>query len=378
MFQPVFVSVGAVWFPLNRKNGTIHSDRGWNCQGEIKDMEAFKFYILVPVYKTENYIRECLDSILAQTYKNYAAVLVDDGTPDQAGIICDQYALQDTRFHVIHKKNQGLLSARRAAIDYVKENCNQENAYFVFLDSDDYLKPEALQVLVDTILQHDCDVVVYGLQRVFEGKVLSAVDPSPYVGVITDKRELYKRMFSKSLYNPLCRKAIKCNLMQAEDYSRFYHISMGEDLLQSIPVYKRCSKVAFIEDVLYNYTVNPASITQSISFSKYEVDSTVRKEVWDFLETEEVLTQEDKTQYLQFCCNLLEKEVLKIGAFRTENERIKSLLRQIKNDLYYSVLLNIENSSKVLMLLNDEKYDLIIAYAKLRLFLTKIKRKIVR
>ena len=143
------------------------------CQGNIK------FYILVPVYKTEPYIHECIMSILNQTYENFELILVDDGSPDRAGVICDEYAEKDSRIHVIHKENEGQLSARSAGIAYVKDNCAQNHAFYVFVDSDDYLQPNALEILAGVILEEHCDLVIYGVQQVCDGKRISVFRMQP-------------------------------------------------------------------------------------------------------------------------------------------------------------------------------------------------------
>lgn len=342
----------------------------------VQNKEYVKFYILVPVYNTEKYIHHCIDSILQQTYSNYEAILVDDGSPDHAGVICDEYAQKDRRIHVIHKQNEGQISARQTGIDFVKTISRDENCFFIFLDSDDTLNADALAVVADTIIKSNCDLVVYGVQRVYQGKVISQFEENPYSGEITDKRQLYKRVFGSAAYNSLCRKAIKCDLMKKEDYGKFYHIKHGEDLLHSIPVYKQCRKAVFIPDVLYNYTVNPQSITQSISYRNYPVDSTVRAEVWKFLQEENCFTVTDEAEYLQYCCKFLKGKVIQICGLQTSRENIIALFKQIRNDPYYSMLLNTKYKGLLLACLKNEKYSEIIRYVKVREFLAKIYRKL--
>lgn len=343
----------------------------------MQSEEKIKFYILVPVYNTEKYIYQCIDSILHQTYSNYEAVLVDDGSPDRAGAICDEYAQKDRRIYVIHKQNEGQISARQAGIDFAKNRISpEENSFFIFLDSDDTLKPNTLAVVADTIIKNNCDLVVYGVQRVCQGKVISPFKANPYSGEITDKRQLYKKVFGSAAYNSLCRKAIKCDLMKKEDYGKYYHIRHGEDLLHSIPIYKRCSKVVFIPDVLYNYEVNPQSITQSVSYQNYSVDSTVRAEVWKFLQEERCFTVTDETEYLQYCCKLLGDKVIQICGLQTEKENKIALFKQIRSDSYYSMLLNTKHKDILLNCLKNGKFGRIIPYVKVRTILAKIYRRL--
>jgi len=108
--------------------------------------------VIVPVYNVEKYLRKCIDSILQQTYTNLEIILVDDGSPDNCGRICDEYAQSDSRVKVIHKQNGGLSDARNAGIDIA------EGDYINFVDSDDYIAPNMLKHLMDKIKQYDADI----------------------------------------------------------------------------------------------------------------------------------------------------------------------------------------------------------------------------
>ncbi len=335
-------------------------------------MNQLKFYILVPVYKTEKYIRACLDSVVNQTFANFQTIIVDDGTPDGAGAICDEFAAKDGRFYVIHKENQGLISARRAAISYVKNNFDADDDYFVFLDSDDALNPNALQVIAETIQRENCDLLFFGMERVCEGKFVSAYENAPFTGTIINKRDLYKRVFSNAAYNPLCRKSIKCSLVKDEDYSRFYHISSAEDLLQSIPVYRDCEKAVFIPDVLYNYTVNPNSITQAVTVQNFKVDSTVRSAVWDFIQAQDVLTEEDKKDYASVCRKMLRDSIIGAAQLKTSKKEIMAIYERIKEDAYFSMLLNNDVDDTVLNHFQKGKYKTIITLVRARRLASRI------
>lgn len=108
--------------------------------------------IIVPVYNVESYLKQCIDSILAQSYKNLEIILVDDGSTDRSGQICDQYAEKDSRIHVVHKANGGLSSARNAGLKI----CHGD--YLGFVDSDDYIDPDMYKVLLDNLFQEDADI----------------------------------------------------------------------------------------------------------------------------------------------------------------------------------------------------------------------------
>lgn len=298
---------------------------------------SIKFYILVPVYKVEKYIRDCIDSVLSQTYQNFRLVLVDDGSPDNCGKICDEYAENDDRITVIHQNNMGLLAARRTGIGVAKHECS-DDSFICFLDSDDSLKPNALEVIKNAIIANMSDLVIYNLSIVVDGIETSQNDMC-FVGNVTDKAELYRKVFFNYEYNPLCRKVVSAKLIHDTDYSMYYHISHSEDLLQSIPIYGECKKVSFINDKLYNYNQVTTSITHSVEYRGYKIDSTVRKAVWDFLKSENVWTEKDYKEYLKYCRKLIKNMIRKISDFDVELAKKAELFQEIKEDEYYSMVI---------------------------------------
>ena len=125
--------------------------------------EKIKFSIIVPVYNVKDYLGECLDSILSQTYRDFEMILVDDGSTDGSGELCDQYAAQDERIRVIHQSNQGLSAARNNGIARAK------GEYLMFVDSDDYfLRRDALELLAERA--DGCDLVAFDWREIPDGK----------------------------------------------------------------------------------------------------------------------------------------------------------------------------------------------------------------
>ena len=121
--------------------------------------------VIVPVYKVEPYIRKCVDSILGQTFSDIQVILVDDGSPDQCGKICDEYAKQDNRVEVIHKENGGLSDARNAGIPYAK------GEYIIFLDSDDYIENDMFEYMYTRIKDSGADMATCGLYEVYKDRI---------------------------------------------------------------------------------------------------------------------------------------------------------------------------------------------------------------
>ena len=117
--------------------------------------------IIVPIYKVEIYLRKCIDSIVNQTYKNIEILLIDDGSPDNCGIICDEYAKKDERIKVIHKENGGLSDARNYGIEA------STGDYIIFIDSDDYVSESMCENLLICALENNADIVSCNFKEIY-------------------------------------------------------------------------------------------------------------------------------------------------------------------------------------------------------------------
>ena len=142
-----------------------------------------KISVIVPVYKVEKYIHKCVDSILAQTFSDFELILVDDGSPDNCGKICDEYSEKDDRVVVLHKENGGLSDARNAGLDWVFEH--SDSGWITFSDSDDWLRPTYLEALLNAA----------------DGKKLSICD------VVS--KELMSQITSTITRNMVCRQILR-------------------------------------------------------------------------------------------------------------------------------------------------------------------------
>ena len=298
-----------------------------------------KFYVLIPVYKAAAFLGQCLDSVFAQTAQNFEVVLVDDGSPDESGAMCDRFAASDPRVHALHQENTGPYGARRTAIRYCLAN-GQKDDWAVFLDADDSLKPNALETIAKAHAQTQADLIFIGEDQVFEGKVLR---PFPkdmaYIGTVTDKAALYKIVFQDGWYNPLWKKAVPLGLLPREDHEEFYPIRFGEDLLQSIPLYRDCKKAVFLPDSLYNYTQNPSSATNNLGCDKYQVSSLVLETCWNFLHSQNVWSQEDFENYMGWLRRLTRFQVWLVAKFAAPISARNTHLRGIAADPFYAKII---------------------------------------
>jgi len=136
-----------------------------------------KISVIIPVYKAENTIERCLDSVIGQSYENLEIILVDDGSPDKSGEIRDRYAERDLRIRVFHQNNKGVSAARNTGL------ASMTGDYFYFIDSDDYIDLRVIESLRENALKFDADLVVGNLSVIDEDKLVVKNPPFPYVTV---------------------------------------------------------------------------------------------------------------------------------------------------------------------------------------------------
>lgn len=207
--------------------------------------------VIVPIYKVENFLRDCVESILRQTYSNYELILVDDGSPDNCGQICDSYAKNDKRIKVIHKKNGGLSDARNAGLDIA------QGEYVTFIDSDDIIWEGYLEILIKNALKYNADIV--------QGELTNSLKE---LGGKADKSEMLlngKEIFRKFL---LCKGFdvyIWKNLYSRHLFRdiRFPVGRINEDNLTIYKLYFEAQRAVYIPRIIYFYRINPNGIMHS-------------------------------------------------------------------------------------------------------------------
>lgn len=214
--------------------------------------------VIIPVYKAEAYLSRCIDSILSQTFSDFALILVDDGSPDQCPQICDAYARQDTRVHVIHQYNSGPSAARNKGIDWVMEHT--DCAYLAFVDSDDCVHPSFLQRLYEAAQTTGakaamCDHRYIGPQDSLEIGETEEISSAQ----VMNAEDLMIRQAASFNY-PWGK------LFPRESFLELRYpvnVSFGEDNLIIFKALFGCEQVAYLEDKLYFYFYNAEGITKS-------------------------------------------------------------------------------------------------------------------
>lgn len=218
-----------------------------------------KISVIVPVYKAEKYLHRCIDSILAQTLTDFELILVNDGSPDNSGAICDEYAQKDNRIKVIYKKNGGSNSARRDGF------VNSTGKYLVFLDSDDTLADGALSVLYNNIIK-GYDVVKGVVAKTNNNGIRIRIEKNKFSkGEIEGEENIIVKIFSGEIAPYLCGSIYRRELFSTEIFNKSIeaNISFGEDWVTNLLAAKNMNKILCIEDIVYNYFVNNESITNS-------------------------------------------------------------------------------------------------------------------
>lgn len=211
--------------------------------------------IIVPVYKVEQYLRECVDSILAQSFQDFELILVDDGSPDGCPAICDRYAQRDKRVKVIHKQNGGLSDARNAGIDWAMENSDSE--WLTFVDSDDYLHPDYLSTLYNAAMKESADLIICDFFRVDDTGAFIDGDTALSELSTTDKNVLFQYLNWNWTIVPACFKLYAKHIF---DGLRFELGKIHEDEYAIPQVLWNCRKAVILRQKLYYYRCRQSSI----------------------------------------------------------------------------------------------------------------------
>lgn len=256
-----------------------------------------KVSVIVPCYNVEKYVATCIESLVAQTLKDIEIILVDDGSPDNSGKICDEYKSRDERIKVIHKANEGVSAARN---DGLKEACGE---YVIFVDSDDYLPDHACEALFQKAIETSSDIVVGDVIRVADdGKEEYAqlYDSS----FTTSDRKLIDALVATALYKNYCPMPAKSgvafgyggpwNKLVRRKLLSDHHIAFDEsvkglfdDILYSAHIMAAANTVSYIHEVVYYYRLLGGSITQTFKRNMPEIAEAIIASATNFVNRHE-------------------------------------------------------------------------------------------
>lgn len=213
--------------------------------------------IIVPVYKVEKFIHKCVNSILNQTYKKIEIILVDDGSPDNCGKICDEYAKKDNRIRVIHQENGGLSSARNTGLSVAK------GEYVLFVDSDDWISMNAVEDLVKTMSENGCDMVIFEYINVFPDGRMERKKPVCEKQVLEVEEAIRLLLKDTQITNHAWRKFYKRSLLK----ENLFPVGKSyEDIFVAADLIMKCKKIVYLNNAYYYYYQNNAGIVKTINF----------------------------------------------------------------------------------------------------------------
>ncbi len=272
----------------------LASDLRMARKGKGKGIIMPKFSIVVPIYNVESYIRDCVESLMAQTLPEIEIILVDDGSPDNCGAIIDAYAEKDSRIRVIHKANGGVSAARNDGLKVAT------GEYVIFCDSDDMMEVDACEKLYQAAKEHDADVVVGDVYRIIDGeKKYAQFFNAPFY---TEERQVLDDLIRVDFSRKYCHaapeggpafgyggpwnKAVKKALLDRTGICFDTSLKgIFDDILYTAYLYAEAKSVAYITEPVYDYRILEGSVTHSYKEGILDINNAIFA-AWDaFLKT---------------------------------------------------------------------------------------------
>lgn len=229
-----------------------------------------KFSVIIPVYNAEKYIEECVNSVLHQSYKDFEIVLVNDGSTDKSGSICDCLQKQHESIRVIHQENKGQLLSRCAGAE------NAQGDYCIYVDADDIIYENCLEILSKAIDRFsNPDIIGYKLEKISSsGDKICRVIPLECNIIYKDesKKYVYEKLITTVSLNSMCNKCIKreCLVDCEEKFLEYKSLRCAEDRLQVLECITCAQTIVFIDESLYCYRLFDGSVTRNFEVSQVE------------------------------------------------------------------------------------------------------------
>jgi len=292
--------------------------------------------IIVPVYNVEKYLEECIKSLMNQTYSNIQIILVNDGSTDCSGEICDKFKQIDERIEVIHKKNEGLGFARNTGLEYVR------GKYVTFIDSDDYADRDLIERLYISIKENNADTCIGGFKRVNDnGKIMYK---ERYKRVIYQNKEIIDELLPRMLgSSPEKSDAVRMsvwNVLYSTEIIRNNSLKfpsereyISEDIIFDIEYYSKSQKCCLIDSCAYNYRINNTSLTQSYKKDRFEKSKFLYNQLINKIEEyrlgDKAIIRLQRQYFVNIrCC--IKQECMKISKLKI-NDSFNNI-REICND----------------------------------------------
>lgn len=342
-------------------------------------MSKVRFTVNVPVYNAEKYLRECIDSILNQTFNDFELNLIDDGSKDSSGAICDEYAAKDSRINVFHNENQGSFATRVFAVNH------SNGEYCIFCDSDDYYDEGYLERADGLLNEESCDVLYFFHEPVYDSVRKKGTPHWKEKRVFEgeEKKEFYTAMMTSADFNSLNTKFVKTELYKNDelDAKKYSFVKNGDDFLQSLYPVFNAQKIVFVPECYYNYRMHSESLTHKIDPNIYNSIFAVRTVIWEkYLKGTEILGEDTKRVFAMRSARSA-LNIVKLIAQQdnlSDEEKIR-IFRKIREHEFYQnfIELNLVKTDLekkwqlVYELFSRHSYKLLLSTVKM---FTKIKR----
>lgn len=298
----------------------------------------YKISVIIPIYKVEPYLRQCLDSVVNQTHRNLEIILVDDGSPDNCGAICDEYAAKDDRITVIHKENGGLSAARNDGME------RATGEWITFVDSDDWCELDYYEQLLSEIDKQDHDVDVFcagGYYGEYDNKTVMV---SSFVKNVQYNHEEAEGLMAKCLignYRDLAGSgngglSSPWDKLYRTSFLRKYHLEFdttskaSEDLQFNFQAFDRAQQVSGCTYVGYHYRMVATSITKGFNPQKPQIHYDVISKLYSYMEQRELNPQIQ--QAIDARCFVFMLNAFQVCYFHPANTKpYKEVAREIKD-----------------------------------------------
>ena len=282
--------------------------------------------VIVPCYKVEKYLPRCVDSILRQTYGNLEVILVDDGSPDRCGEICDDYAKKDSRVVVIHKENGGLSDARNVAIDQAR------GEWITFIDSDDFVCEDYVEVLYKLATELDCECSICRFKAIREGEKLILPDATNHKEKIQSLKAVeqmfYQEKFDNNAHSKLYHKRL------FESGIRFPKGMVFEDLAITYKLLLQSNGVAYTDGELYYYLLRNDSIEGKYNPKKVEDGLAVLKSMDENIPLFQGIEKAYRSRKFSFLLHLLLMMPKGTKHYREMVGEVKKIRKKVLFDLH--------------------------------------------
>jgi len=332
--------------------------------------------IIVPVYNVEKYIRRCIDSILNQSFDNFELILINDGSTDKSGEICDLYAKYDARIKVIHKDNSGVSAARNLGINEAK------GKYVQFIDPDDWIEKDLLRNVYRIIEQEKSDIVFCGIKResFVSGNIIEKIASEKLVNSINiNKNHDAINLLKEDLFGYTCCKLFKLSIIKKNNILFYEQLSLAEDEKFTCDYYSYVNKISIMRKAYYHYIIYG---NERNTLIKCKINSIFNKDVifdsWVKClsnNLKDIITNKFLTNR---AFHSLYEEVWNICYSKANKNEKKLKIKELKNTKFYRWIIKNNNSIEQFIFILLIKYELIYWFKVYNQIRYKLKVSIFR